>query len=515
MSRSTPPFDRVLVANRGEIAVRIFRTCRELGIETVAVYSDADAEAMHVRLADHAVRLGTAPATESYLRGDAIIEAARQTSATAIHPGYGFLSEQASFGAAVEAAGITFVGPAPATLAGLGDKLEARRSAVAAGVPIVPGMFEGLPVDDADAIGDIEAAAAEIGYPLLIKAAAGGGGRGMRRVDDRADLAVAVSAAARESALAFGDGSVYLERLIEGGRHIEVQLLGDDHGTVVALGERDCSTQRRHQKLVEEAPAPGLTQAQRRELHALAVGVALSVGLRNAATAEFLYAPDGSFYFLEVNARLQVEHGVTELVTGLDLVREQLFIAAGQPLSTEVRAASARATSPDRHAIELRISAEDPAREFAPVPGLITAWREPGGPGIRNDSGVEAGWVVSSEYDPMLAKLLVVASDRDAALARASRAVDEFETGGVQTTLPFHAWLLRHTEFIEARLRTDLVERDWDPAPIRAAAMERAAQVVARHVWAADGRHVPAGPAPRSGTPDAVDGPGWKPEPWS
>ncbi len=336
MSSAQPPFRRLLVANRGEIAVRIMRTCRELGVETVAVYSDADVDALHVRLADHAVRLGRAPAAESYLRADLIVQAALRTGAEAVHPGYGFLSEQAAFGDAVESAGLVFVGPAPVTLASLGDKLEARASATAVGVPIVPGMFEPLPVDGADAQAEIARAAAEIGFPLLIKAAAGGGGRGMRRVDDPAELEAAVAAAAREAEQAFGDGSVYLERLIEGGRHIEVQLLGDRDGHVVALGERDCSTQRRHQKLVEEAPAPGLARDRRERLHQMAVSVASSVGLRNAATAEFLYAPDGAFYFLEVNARLQVEHGVTELISGLDLVREQLRIAAGEPLSQAV-----------------------------------------------------------------------------------------------------------------------------------------------------------------------------------
>ncbi len=368
VSGATPPFRRILVANRGEIAVRLMRTCRELDIETVAVYSDADADALHVRLAHRAVRLGPAPAPDSYLRGDLIVEAALATGAEAIHPGYGFLSEQAAFGAAVEAAGLVFVGPAPETLASLGDKLEARASATAAGVPIVPGMSSALPVGGAETTALIEAAAEEIGFPLLIKAAAGGGGRGMRRVDDSADLPTAVAAAARESEQAFGDGSVYLERLVEGGRHIEVQLLGDSDGQVVALGERDCSTQRRHQKLVEEAPAPGLTRAQREELHESAVRVAGSVGLRNAATAEFLFAPDGAFYFLEVNARLQVEHGVTELVTGLDLVREQLDIAAGGRLSAAVLAAADGAATPDRHAIELRISAEDPRVISRPCP---------------------------------------------------------------------------------------------------------------------------------------------------
>ena len=431
------------------------------------------------------MRLGPAPAPLSYLRAEAIVEAALASGAEAVHPGYGFLSEQSSFGAAVEAAGLVFVGPTPATLASLGDKLEARATATAAGVPIVPGMFEPLPAGDDSVVARVEEIAVGVGYPLLIKAAAGGGGRGMRRVDDPADLAAAVTAAARESEQAFGDGSVYLERLVEGGRHIEVQLLGDSAGNVVALGERDCSTQRRHQKLVEEAPAPGLSRAQREEVHGLAVKVARQVGLRNAATAEFLYAPDGSFYFLEVNARLQVEHGVTELVSGLDLVREQLFIAAGEPLSAAVLAAAARAATPDLHAIELRVSAEDPALDFMPTPGRVTRWREPAGPGVRVDSGLEQGWLVPSDYDPMLSKVLAVGPDRVSVLARARRAVDEFETGGVQTTLPFHAWLLTHPEFTEARLRTDMVARDWDPEPSRAAAAERAADAVARHVAAA------------------------------
>jgi acetyl/propionyl-CoA carboxylase alpha subunit len=513
MSDDRRPFERVLVANRGEIAVRIFRTCRELGIETVAVYSDADAEAMHVRLADQAVRLGPAPAPQSYLRADAIVEAALATGAQAVHPGYGFLSEQALFGAAVEDAGLVFVGPAPRTLASLGDKLEARASARAADVPFVPGMFDPLPVGEEGALERIAAAATEIGFPLLIKAAAGGGGRGMRRVDSPDELESAVTAAARESEQAFGDGSVYLEHLVEGGRHIEVQLLGDSAGRIVALGERDCSTQRRHQKLVEEAPAPGLTREQREELHGLAVRVAGSVGLRNAATAEFLYAPDGSFYFLEVNARLQVEHGVTELVSGLDLVREQLFIAAGEPLSDAVVEAAGLAATPDRHAIELRVSAEDPARAFAPSPGLLTRWREPGGPGVRNDSGVEQGWRVPDMYDPLLAKVLVVAPDRPRALARARRAVDEFETGGVQTTLPFHRWLLAHPAFAEARLRTDMVDTDWAPDELVADAAERAALAVARHVWVGDGRESAAAAAVTGGP--SVPTPGWKPEPWA
>ena len=302
----------------------------------------------------------------------------------------------------------------------------------------------------------------------------------MRRVDGPADLPMAIASASREARAAFGDGSVYLERYVEVARHVEVQLLGDASGAVIAIGERDCSTQRRHQKLVEEAPAPGLSPDARAELHDLAVRVARGIGLRNAATAEFLLAEDGSFFFLEVNARLQVEHGVTELVTGLDLVREQLWLAAGRPLSAAAMAAAATATRPSGHAIEIRISAEDPSREFAPAPGMVTHWTEAAGPGVRVDSGVEEGSVVSSEYDPLLAKLLVVDTDRPAALARMRRAIEEFETGGVQTTLAFHRWLLRHPAFIEGRLRTDLVSRDWDPAPLREAAARRAAVLVAR-----------------------------------
>ncbi|HLO36303.1 MAG TPA: biotin carboxylase N-terminal domain-containing protein, partial [Candidatus Deferrimicrobium sp.] len=363
------PFRRVLIANRGEIAVRIIRACRELGVETVAVYSDADADAAHVRLADRAVRLGPAPAADSYLRADLVVAAARDTGADAVHPGYGFLSERADFARAVEEAGIVFVGPASATIATLGDKVEARRAAVAADVPVLPGTLEPFAVDAPEALEAIQIAATRIGYPLLVKAAAGGGGRGMRRVRAAEDLAAALRAGAAEAEAAFGDGTVYLEREIHPARHIEVQLLGDADGTIVALGERDCSLQRRHQKLLEEAPAPGLSPEERRDLHETAVRAAKAVGLVNAATAEFLFDTGRRFWFLEVNTRLQVEHGVTELVSDVDIVREQLWIAAGYPLSERVLAAAARAAHPTRHAIEVRVSAEDPARGFAPTPG--------------------------------------------------------------------------------------------------------------------------------------------------
>jgi acetyl/propionyl-CoA carboxylase alpha subunit len=482
-----PPFRRVLVANRGEIAVRVMRACRELGIETVAVYSDVDASAVHVRAADRAIRLGPASPGESYLAIDRVIAAAIASGADAIHPGYGFLSERAEFAEAVIAAGVVFIGPTPATLAGLGDKLAARRMAREAGIEIVPGTFHPAPIDRAADADVVLADAERIGWPLLVKAAAGGGGRGMRRVDRRADLPNALVAASHEARTSFGDGAVYLEQYVEIGRHIEVQLLGDDAGTVVALGERDCSVQRRHQKLVEEAPAPGLSREQRIELHARGVTIARAVGLRNAATAEFLFTPAGDFWFLEVNARLQVEHGVTELVTGLDLVHEQLRIAAGQPLTDDVLRAAEAAADPSRHAIEVRISAEDPAREFAPVPGLITLWDEAGGPGVRVDAGVSAGWRVPSEYDPLLAKLLTVAPDRDRAIARMERAIDECHVGGIQTTLPFHRWLMAHPPFREAALRTDLVARDWDGAKLRSDVSARAAGLAADAVWAGTG----------------------------
>lgn len=483
------------MANRGEIAIRIIRACRELGIESVAVYSDADARAMHVQAADRSVRIGPPAATDSYLRGDRIIQAALDTGSEAIHPGYGFLSEQSGFAEACIAAGLVFVGPSPQTLASLGDKLAARRAAAQVGVPITPGTFEPLPVDGtAETLQHLLATADEIGYPLMVKAAAGGGGRGMRRVNAPAELAAAVTSATREATAAFGDGAVYLERYVEGARHVEVQLIGDSQGATVALGERECSIQRRHQKLLEEAPAPGLSTDQRRALHGLAVSVALTVGLRNAATAEFLLDRDGRPAFLEVNARLQVEHGVTELVADLDLVHEQLFIAAGNPLSARVLAAADAAAEPRRHAIEARISAEDPARDFAPTPGRITRWREPSGPGIRVDSGVREGTVVSGEYDPLLAKLMVVGGDRDVAIARLRRALDEWETGGIQTTLPFHRWLVDHPAFLAADLRTDLVERDWDPAPLREAAAQAAIVAVAAAVAGSrSGSALPAG----------------------
>ncbi len=479
------PFGRILVANRGEIALRIIRAARELGMETVAVFSDADASSAHVRAADQAVRLGPAPSSESYLRADAVVEAAVRTGAEAIHPGYGFLAERASFARAVEDAGLVFVGPSSTAIAALGDKLAARRLAATANVPAVPGTSEPAPVDRPDQVAEILEIADGIGFPLLVKAAAGGGGRGMRRVESREHLPAALAAGSAESASAFGDGSVYLEREIRPARHIEVQLLADHHGSVVALGERDCSIQRRHQKLIEESPAPGLTRDERAEIHAMAVRLATSAGLTNAATAEFLFDADRRFWFLEVNTRLQVEHGVTELVSDVDIVREQFRIAAGMPLAAETVAAAARATEPERHAIEVRLAAEDPARDFAPAPGRIGRWVPPSGPGVRLDSAVEAGERVPPDYDPMIAKLLVVDRSRDAAIDRLGRALDEWEVTGIQTTLPFHRFVAAHPAFRAGSLSTDWVADHWDDvmAGERGRALEVARRVASEVAW--------------------------------
>ena len=483
LRKDTPPFKRILVANRGEIAVRVIRACRELGIESVAVFSDADAGALHTRLADVAVNIGPPAATDSYLRIDRVMDAARSSRADALHPGYGFLSEQPEIADACAAAGITFIGPSREALDQLGDKLAARRRAQAAGVPVVPGIFDPIVLATERDEAPLRVEAERIGYPVLVKAAAGGGGRGMRRVDDPEDLIEAVHGARREAVAAFGDGSVYLERYVERARHVEVQLLGDGFGTIVALGERDCSVQRRHQKLVEEAPAPGLRREQRRRLHELGVLVARTVGLRSAATAEFLLTPDGDFWFLEVNARLQVEHGVTELVAGVDLVHEQIAIAGGARISDRVLAAAGAATQPVRHAIEVRLSAEDPAYGFAPGPGRISVWRPAEGPGVRVDSGVEEGSNIPGEYDSMFAKLMVVAADRQAAIERMRRALAETRIAGVQTTLPFDRWLFERVEFTDdtgAGLSTDLIARTWAPAPLTSAAALRAAELAAK-----------------------------------
>ncbi len=457
----TPPFQRILIANRGEIAIRIIRACHEMGMEAIAVHSDADAAGAHVRLADRAVRIGPAAPAESYLNFGAILDAARATGAEAIHPGYGFLAERAAFARAVVEAGMVFVGPPAQAIDALGDKLHARRIAKSVGVAAVPGTLEPAALDRPDQVEAILAEAEAIGFPLLVKAAAGGGGRGMRRVATAAELPAALVSGSHEAASAFGDGAVYLEREISPARHIEVQLLGDAGGRIIALGERDCSLQRRHQKLVEEAPAPGLTTAERRQLHELATRVATAAGLTNAATAEFLRSPDGAFHFLEVNTRLQVEHGVTELVTGVDIVREQFLLAAGRPLSAAALDAAQRAAEPAGHAIEVRLSAEDPARDFAPAPGRVTRWIMPAGPGVRVDTAIQAGDRVPPEYDNLIAKVMVHASDRGAAIDRLRRALDEVEVAGIQTTLPFHRAVARSASFRDGDLSTGWVGEHW------------------------------------------------------
>ena len=490
LRKDGPPFRRLLVANRGEIAIRIIRACRELGIESVAVYSDADAAAIHVQLADRAERIGPAAAAESYLSIDAVLAAAGRSGAEAIHPGYGFLSENAAFARAVEAAGLVFVGPPPNTLESLGDKLAARRSVAAAGVPIVPGLLVPLAADGEGSVAGADLSG--VGYPALLKAAAGGGGRGMRRVVDRGELEAALPAAGREALAAFGDGTLYLERLISPARHVEVQLLGDRHGNLAVLGERECSVQRRHQKLVEESPSPAVHRDLREALAESARRVAGTVDFHNAATVEFLVDADGGHYFLEMNTRLQVEHGVTELVTGLDLVAWQIRVAAGDRLPESVVGAV-----PSGHAIEVRVYAEDPHRRFAPVSGRITAWRMPEGPGVRVDAGVAGDTALPVEYDPLLAKLMVHAEERPAAVARLRRALEETAIGGIQTDLSFLRWLVEAPAFVTGDYDTGLIEELWGDGPALTAGEGSLAAEVARQARGGEGRATVTAPAGR------------------
>ncbi|HEY7835589.1 MAG TPA: acetyl-CoA carboxylase biotin carboxylase subunit [Ktedonobacterales bacterium] len=447
------PFTKVLVANRGEIAVRVIRACRDMGLASVAVYSDADRTAPHVRLADEAVGLGPPSAAESYLNIPKILAAAHATGAKAIHPGYGFLSENDAFADACAAAGLIFVGPAGHIQRALGEKTAARRLAEQAGVPIVPGYNSGL--EDAREAARL---AERVGYPVLLKAAAGGGGKGIRFVRQPDEMEAALRLARSEAASAFGDSTVYLEKAVAPARHIEVQIFGDSHGHAVHLGERECSIQRRHQKLIEESPCVALDEATRGRLTAAAVRLARAVGYVNAGTVEFLLGPDGNFYFLEVNTRLQVEHPVTEWRTGLDLVREQLRVAGGLPLSFTQDDVRMRG-----HAIEVRVSAEDPINRFLPATGTIAALREPSGPGVRVDSGAYAGMEVPLYYDPLLAKLICWGEDRAQAIARLRRAMDEYTIAGVRTTLFFAQWLMRHPRFLAGDFSTDFIAEEWHP----------------------------------------------------
>ena len=446
---------RVLIANRGEIALRIIRACRAAGIGTVAVYSDADQESPHVLAADEAVRLGPPPAAESYLDVGALIDAARRSGADAVHPGYGFLSERAHFARAVEDAGLVFIGPSADAITRLGSKTGARRLMEAAGVPVVPGA---TPDDQSDAA--LTAAALALGFPLLVKPASGGGGIGMKAVASRDELATALPQARREAQAAFGNAALYLERLIDRPRHIEVQIFADAFGATVHLFERECSAQRRHQKVVEETPSPAVTPAVRARMGAAAVTAAQAVGYRNAGTVEFLLEGDGDdarFYFLEINTRLQVEHPITECVVGVDLVRAQLAVASGLPLPWRQQDLTQRG-----HALECRIYAEDPAQGFLPQAGPLLRYREPSGPGIRVDSGVVEGGTVSVYYDPMLAKLVTWGETRHDSIARALEALARYEILGVRTNLAFLSAILRHPAFVAGRIDTGFLGRELE-----------------------------------------------------
>ena len=447
-----PPM-KVLVANRGEIAVRILRGCREMGLPTVAVYSDCDRLAPHVRYADEAVALEADEPAGSYLHVEKIIAAARRTGAGAVHPGYGFLAENAGFAQAVADAGLRFIGPPAGVIELMGGKTAARAAARRAGVPIVPGSDGPLPEKMTDA--DLRRAGDAVGYPIFVKAVAGGGGKGMRLVREPERLPHAVEGARSEAASAFGDGAVYLERCIERGRHVEVQLLADEHGAVVPFVERECSIQRRHQKVIEETPSPAVGVETRRALAAAAARLAAEVGYANAGTIEFLLDESGGFHFLEMNTRLQVEHPITEMVTGIDLVRWQLRVAQGERLDVDPE----RALAPDGHAVECRVYAEDPNAGFMPCPGLIVTHRPPEGPGIRVDAGVAAGFAVPVHYDSMVAKVVAHAADRRLAIDRMDRALAEYDVGGVPTTIPMFRWLLRHPDFVAGRFDTTFLDR--------------------------------------------------------
>jgi acetyl-CoA carboxylase biotin carboxylase subunit len=440
---------KVLIANRGEIALRVIRACREVGVATVAVYSDVDRGALHVLQADEAYRLGPAPAAESYLRGDLILDVAQRTGADAIHPGYGFLSENAEFAEACAAAGVTFIGPPASAMRVLGSKTRARQAADAAGMPRVPGSVTGL-ADVAEAV----RVAGGIGYPVMLKAAAGGGGKGMRAVSRAEDLAAAFTAASSEAERSFGSGEVYLEKLIERPRHIEIQLMADEYGSCVYLGERECSVQRRHQKVIEEAPSAVVGEDLRRRMGEAAARLALSAGYVNAGTVEFLVDDKENFYFLEMNTRLQVEHPVTEMVTGLDLVHLQLRVATGEPLPLKQEDVRLRG-----HAIECRIYAEDPENHFFPSPGLITRLIQPSGPGIREDCAVYEGWNVPLDYDPMLSKLVAFGETREQAIDRMVRALDEYVIGGIKTNIGLFRRILMDGDFRAARIDTGYLER--------------------------------------------------------
>jgi acetyl-CoA carboxylase biotin carboxylase subunit len=494
-------FKKILIANRGEIAVRVLRACRELDISPVAVYSEADAAALHVRLADEAHLLGPAPSAESYLRIDRVVEAALRSGAEAVHPGYGFLAENAAFARAVNEAGLVFIGPPPEAMELMGSKTSARRAAEEAGAPVVPGTNHPL-----ESVEQARETAARVGYPVMLKAAAGGGGKGMRLVPNESEMASAFDTARSEAASAFGDPSVYIEKAVERPRHIEIQVFADAHGHTVHLGERECSIQRRHQKVIEECPSPINDPALRGAMGEAAVRIARAAHYVGAGTVEFLVSDvTRDFYFLEMNTRLQVEHPVTELVTGLDLVREQIRVAAGLPLSftqDEVRL--------NGHAVECRVYAEDPEQNFMPSPGRITSLRVPAGPGVRDDGGVYEGAEVSIYYDPMISKLATWGRTRAEAIERMRRALDEYNVGGIKTTLPFFREVMRDEEFVAGRLDTSFISRfnerraaaaasDGDAPSDEETARRDIAAVAAALLYAE-----PARDAPRPGAPQTA-----------
>jgi acetyl-CoA carboxylase, biotin carboxylase subunit len=448
-------FRRVLIANRGEIAQRIIRACREMGVETVAVYSEADAGALYLRQADETICIGKAASSGSYLDIPSIISAAEIADVEAIHPGYGFLSENAHFAEVCESCKITFIGPSPETIASVGNKARAREIAIKADVPVVPGS-DGPVRDEATAV----RVAQEIGYPVMIKASSGGGGRGMRVASNEPSLINGMRAAQTEAKNAFGDDTVYFEKFVESGRHVEVQILGDNHGNIIHLGERDCSIQRRHQKLIEESPSPALTPKLRAKMAAAAIRMAKASNYVNAGTVEFLLDKSNNFYFIEVNSRIQVEHTVTELVTGVDLIQEQLRIAAGEPLRYRQKDIQVRG-----HAIECRINAEDPARDFQPSPGLVSAFVPPGGPGVRVDSHCFSGYTIPPTYDSMIGKLLVHRATREEAIRTMLRALDEFVIEGPKTTIPIQRDILQHSDFLTGEHDTGFVERYFSAHP--------------------------------------------------
>ena len=481
---------KVLIANRGEIAIRVMRTCREMGIQTVAVYSEADAAALHVRQADEAYLVGPAPSSQSYLVAERILDVARQSGADAIHPGYGFLSENAAFAEACAAAGVTFIGPPPEAIRAMGDKTAARALMEKAGVPMAPGTTEAL-----SGVEEARTVAAEIGYPVLLKAAAGGGGKGMRVVEREADLAGALETASREATSAFGDGRVFVEKYILQPRHVEMQVLGDQHGHMVHLFERECSIQRRHQKVIEEAPSPVLTPEVREKMGEAAVRAAQTVGYYSTGTVEFLVDADLNFYFMEMNTRLQVEHPVTEWITGLDLVREQICVAQGERLGF---------TQDDfhihGHAIECRVYAEDARQNFLPDPGPLVRYAAPSGPGVRVDAGVEEGGVVPVHYDPMIAKLSTWGRTRLEATDRMARALAEYDIAGVETTIPFCHWVMEHPDFRAGNLSTHFVPEHFRPEVLAPDSATREAAAVAAVLLHAEKR-------PQPGTNGSADAP--------